>query len=89
MATWIATADRLLPLKRPPASEQNVTPWLAVVLVLTVIGTIGNAFTFWLFALFCAIAWVWIYLRVPETKGQSLEQIQRLWPVKITAGDLR
>ena len=46
---------------------------------LSVIGTIGNSLTFWLFALFCGIAWVWIYFRVPETKGQSLEQIQLLW----------
>jgi len=46
---------------------------------LTLIGAIGNSLTFWLFALFCAIAWVWIYFRVPETKGQSLEQIQQLW----------
>jgi SP family galactose:H+ symporter-like MFS transporter len=51
-------------------------------LFLSVIGAIGNSFTFWLFALFCAIAWVWIYFRVPETKGQSLEQIQQLWVVK-------
>ena len=35
--------------------------------------------SYWLFALFCGIAWVWIYFSVPETKGQSLEQIQQLW----------
>jgi sugar porter (SP) family MFS transporter len=46
---------------------------------LTLIGSIGNSLTFWLFALFCGLAWVWIYFRVPETKGQSLEQIQELW----------
>jgi sugar porter (SP) family MFS transporter len=60
--------------------------WGAAFLVsqffLTVIGAIGNSLTFWLFALFCVIAWVWIYFRVPETKGQSLEQIQQLWSVK-------
>ena len=32
--------------------------------------------TFWLFALFCIIGWLWIYSVVPETKQQSLEQIQ-------------
>ena len=57
--------------------------WGAAFLVsqffLSVIGVIGNSLTFWLFALFCAIAWVWIYFRVPETKGRSLEQIQQLW----------
>jgi SP family galactose:H+ symporter-like MFS transporter len=46
---------------------------------LTLIGAIGNSLTFWLFALFCVAAWVWIYFKVPETKGQSLEQIQQLW----------
>jgi MFS family permease len=46
---------------------------------LTLIKAIGNSLTFWLFALFCVISWVWIYFRVPETKGQSLEQIQQLW----------
>lgn len=46
---------------------------------LSLTGGIGNSMTFWLFALFCLIAWVWIYFRVPETKGQSLERIQQLW----------
>lgn len=46
---------------------------------LSLIGTIGNSLTFGLFAVFCGVAWVWIYYRVPETKGQSLEQIQQLW----------
>ena len=48
---------------------------------LTLIGAMGNSLTFWLFALFCGVAWIWIYYRVPETKGQSLEQIQQLWKV--------
>jgi SP family galactose:H+ symporter-like MFS transporter len=46
---------------------------------LSLIGVIGNSFTFWLFALFCGAGWAWIYHAVPETKGQSLEQIQQLW----------
>ena len=48
---------------------------------LTLIDAMGNSLTFWLFALFCGVAWIWIYYRVPETKGQSLEQIQQLWKV--------
>ena len=46
---------------------------------LSLIGVIGNSLTFWLFALFCGLGWIWIYRAVPETKGQSLEQIQQLW----------
>ncbi|MDQ2804552.1 MAG: MFS transporter [Pseudomonadota bacterium] len=35
--------------------------------------------TFWLFALFCGLGWVWTYYAVPETKGRSLEEIQQIW----------
>jgi SP family galactose:H+ symporter-like MFS transporter len=44
---------------------------------------IGSSATFWLFALFCAIGWVWVWSVVPETKQQSLEQIQELWTQKL------
>ena len=46
---------------------------------LSLIGMIGNSLTFWLFALFCGLGWIWIYRAVPETKGRSLEQIQQIW----------
>lgn len=46
---------------------------------LSLVGLIGEAVTFWLFAFFCAAAFVWIYARVPETKGRSLEEIEQLW----------
>ncbi len=48
-------------------------------LFLSLINLIGDSFTFWLFAGFCAAAWIWIFIAVPETKGRSLEQIQQLW----------
>ncbi len=57
--------------------------WASAFLVsqffLTLVGAVGNSLSFGLFALFCVVAWVWIYFRVPETKGQSLEQVQQLW----------
>jgi MFS transporter, SP family, galactose:H+ symporter len=57
--------------------------WGAAFLVsqsfLSLTGAMGNSLTFGLFALFCAVAWVWIFFRVPETNGQSLEQIQQIW----------
>jgi SP family galactose:H+ symporter-like MFS transporter len=57
--------------------------WAAAFLVseffLSLIDAIGNSMTFWMFAFFCGVSWVWVYFRVPETKGQSLEQIQALW----------
>jgi MFS transporter, SP family, galactose:H+ symporter len=46
---------------------------------LSLVGAIGSSATFWLFAAFSIIGWVWVYIYVPETKGQSLEQIQKIW----------
>ena len=34
---------------------------------------------FWLFSLVCLGAWVFCYFMVPETKGKTLEEIQRFW----------
>ncbi len=39
----------------------------------------GAAFTFWFFAIFCGVAFLFIYKMVPETKGKSLEEIQKMW----------
>jgi sugar porter (SP) family MFS transporter len=49
---------------------------------LSLVDSLGSVWTFWLLALFCAIGWVWIYLRVPETRGLTLEKIQEMWVVK-------
>ncbi len=46
---------------------------------LSLVASIGSSWTFWLFAFFCVTGWIWIYRAVPETKGQSLEQIQKMW----------
>jgi sugar porter (SP) family MFS transporter len=57
--------------------------WGAAFLVsqffLTLIGAIGTSATFWLFAFFCLAGWIWVYRTVPETKGRSLEEIERSW----------
>ena len=39
----------------------------------------GAAFTFWIFSLFCALAFVTVYRLLPETKGRSLEDIESEW----------
>lgn len=40
-------------------------------------GVLGSAGTFWLYAAICAAGWLYIKLRLPETKGKTLEQIER------------
>lgn len=39
----------------------------------------GASVTFWFFAVFCMIAFWFIYKMVPETKSKSLEEIQQMW----------
>jgi len=46
---------------------------------LSLVNGIGSSLAFWLFALLSGVGWVWVYVYVPETKGQSLEQIQLIW----------
>ena len=53
--------------------------WLVSQFFLTLIDAIGTSLTFFLFAAFSVIAYVWVWRTVPETKGLSLEQIQLLW----------
>jgi MFS family permease len=39
--------------------------------------TLGPAGTFWLYAAICVAGFVFIKIKLPETKGRSLEQIER------------
>ena len=49
---------------------------------LSLVNAIGSSLTFFLFAFFCVAGWLWVYRSVPETKQQSLEQIQQMWSEK-------
>ncbi len=40
---------------------------------------LGTAYTMFCYAVFCVIAFVYILLKVPETKGKSLEEIELLF----------
>ncbi|MDZ7370864.1 MAG: sugar porter family MFS transporter [candidate division KSB1 bacterium] len=41
--------------------------------------TFHHAFSFWLYALFCVVLFGVVKAWVPETKGKSLEEIERFW----------
>ena len=57
-----------------------MTMWIADAIVgqLTPVflRELGTATTFWIFAVFCLIAFVTVYFLLPETKGRSLEDIE-------------
>lgn len=40
---------------------------------------VGTARTFWLYAVICAAGFFFVLRRVPETKGRTLEEIERSW----------
>ncbi|QLH43497.1 MAG: sugar porter family MFS transporter [Coxiellaceae bacterium] len=44
---------------------------------LTILNKIGSANTFWLYATMCVLCFAFIYYLVPETKGVSLEEIEK------------
>lgn len=59
----------------------TVTNWVFTAIVggtfLTLLNSIGSANTFWLYAAFNAVFILFTFALVPETKGVSLEQIER------------
>jgi SP family galactose:H+ symporter-like MFS transporter len=46
---------------------------------LTLLQRIGTSQTFLLYAIFAVGSWVFSYYYVPETKGRTLEEIERYW----------
>ena len=40
---------------------------------------LGQAATFWVYAVMCAVAFVFLASSIPETKGKTLEEIERSW----------
>jgi MFS family permease len=81
---WLMISE-IYPLRIRGAamSAVTVTNWgmnLAVaVTFLTLIGVLGRGGTFWLYGIIAVGAWVFCYRLVPETKGQTLEQIESHW----------
>jgi len=61
----------------------TMTIWISCLAVtltfLTLVHLLGTAGAFWFYAALCAVAFVFVLLALPETKGRTLEEIQRLW----------
>ena len=53
--------------------------WLVSQFFLTMVDDLGESVTFWLFAALCVVALVFVWLKVPETKDRSLEEIEQMW----------
>ena len=59
------------------------TNWAATFIVtktfLDLKNLVGAATVFWIYGLICGLALLFIMLSVPETRGKSLEEIERLF----------
>jgi hypothetical protein len=79
---WLLIAEiyplRIRGLAEGTAAASN---WAANLLVsltfLTLVQALGPTRTFWLYALFGVAAWIFCYYLVPETKGRTLEEIEK------------
>jgi len=52
---------------------------LVSITFLTLVELLGPSWTFWLYGLLAVAAWIFSYVLVPETKGRTLEEIERSW----------
>ncbi len=82
--TWVALSE-IFPGEARGASMAIATTALwAACFVLTYTFPLLNAqagtgVTFWIYGAICAVGFVFIYRMLPETKGKTLEQIERDW----------
>jgi SP family galactose:H+ symporter-like MFS transporter len=81
---WLMSAE-VFPnrLRAAGASAATVANWSANLLIsvtfLSLINAVGKPWTFWIYAIFAALAIVFVARFVPETKGRPLEHIDRYW----------
>lgn len=80
--TWVLIAEIFPNRIRGAAISVAVSAlWIACFLLTYLFpilrGAIGMSKTFWLYAGICFAGFVFVYFRVPETKGKTLEQIER------------
>jgi SP family arabinose:H+ symporter-like MFS transporter len=83
---WVVCSE-IFParLRGRAMSISTVTIWTACLLVVETVPwcmkspMVGPAATFSVYAAFSAVTFVVVLLRLPETKGKSLEEIERSW----------
>lgn len=79
---WMMMPEIFAPeVKGVAGSSACLFNWLVAFIVTKFYSDMTDAVksygTFWIFSLFCAVGIVFVYFLVPETKGKTLDQIQR------------
>lgn len=80
--TWVVISEIFPNRIRGAAMSVAVTAlWLACFLLTVTFPLLnkrlGSAGTFWLYAGICLVGFVFIWFRLPETKGKTLEEIEK------------
>lgn len=79
---WVMMAEIFAPeVKGIAGSSACLFNWLVAFIVTkfysNMTSTLQPYGTFWIFSVFCAVGIFFVYFLVPETKGKSLDEIQR------------
>jgi len=81
---WVVISE-LFPtrIRGRAMSIATVTLWLACILVaatfLSLVEAVGSTGAFWLYAVASVLNFLFIWRVMPETRGRSLEEIERSW----------
>jgi sugar porter (SP) family MFS transporter len=81
---WVVISE-LFPtrIRGRAMSIATVALWLACILItftfLSLVEAVGSAGAFWVYAALSAVNFVFLWRVLPETKGKSLEEIERSW----------
>jgi MFS family permease len=80
--TWVVLSEIFPNRIRGAAMSVSVFALWTACFILTVTypflrDSLGIARTFWLYAAICVAGFFYTWRRLPETKGKSLEQIER------------
>lgn len=81
---WVLMSEIFPTKSRGRAMSITVqTVWIGVVLITqffpVLLGSVGGAFTFWLFMVNAVLLFIFTYKMIPETKGKTLEEIEQSW----------
>lgn len=87
---WLTGAETYPLAVRPAATAvQSATLWgtnlLITLTMLTLIKAIGPGPSMWLYAVFNVAAWIFVYFRMPDLTGKTLEEIES----KLSEGKFR
>ena len=83
-AVWVVLSE-LFPtrIRGRAMSIATVALWVACTILtmtfLSLVNAIGVSGAFWLYAVICIFTFGFVWRAVPETKGKTLEEIERSW----------